>query len=95
VLGIHERCQAAGLLCLGDDLQRDGGLTRALRPEDLNEIEPVEITAIGPMASFAPRRMTDPLPNCFSSCERAVSIALLRSSATIVISSVGVTNSDH
>src|SRR6201994_3904395 len=49
-----------------------------------NEMEPVEITEIGTMASFAPSRMIDPLPNCFSSCESAVSMALLRSSATAV-----------
>jgi hypothetical protein len=54
----------------------------------IHEIDPVEITAIGPIASLAPRRITEPLPNCFSSCERAVSMALLRSSDTIGISSV-------
>src|ERR1700722_10808700 len=50
------------------------------------EMEPVEMTEMGPMASLAPRRMTEPLPNCFSSCESAVSMALLRSSATVRVS---------
>src|ERR1700683_2743893 len=45
------------------------------------EIAPVEITAMGTMASFDPRRMIEPLPNCFSICANARSIALLRSSA--------------
>src|SRR5882757_9311467 len=52
-----------------------------------NEIQPVQKAAIGTTASFEPRRITEPLPNCFSSCESAVSIALLRSSATINVSS--------
>ena len=42
---------------------------------------PVEITAIGTMASFEPSRMIEPLPNCFSICDTASSIALPRSSA--------------
>src|SRR5437879_11042048 len=46
-----------------------------------NEIAPVEITEIGTIASFDPNRMIDPLPNCFSICETANSIALPRSSA--------------
>src|SRR5580698_3483522 len=46
------------------------------------EMEPVEMTEIG-TTSFEPSRMMEPLPNCFSSPERASSIALLRSSATI------------
>jgi hypothetical protein len=29
-------------------------------------MEPVEIAETGTMASFAPRRSTEPLPNCFS-----------------------------
>src|SRR5579862_353012 len=45
------------------------------------EMAPVGITAIGTMASFDPNRMIEPLPNCFSICENARSIALLRSSA--------------
>ena len=46
-----------------------------------NEIDPVGITAIGTIASFDPNRMIEPLPNCFSICETASSIALPRSSA--------------
>src|SRR5208282_4118862 len=46
-----------------------------------NEIAPVEITEMGTIASFDPNRMIDPLPNCFSICETASSIALPRSSA--------------
>jgi hypothetical protein len=45
-------------------------------------MEPVEMTEIG-TTSFDPSRMIEPLPNCFSSPERASSIALLRSSATM------------
>ena len=45
------------------------------------EIDPVEITEIG-TTSFEPNRMIEPLPNCFSSPDRASSIALERSSAT-------------
>src|ERR1035438_4286982 len=46
-----------------------------------NEIDPVGITAMGTIASFDPNRMIEPLPNCFSICETASSIALPRSSA--------------
>src|ERR1700739_2026739 len=46
-----------------------------------NEIDPVEITEMGTMASFDPHRMIEPLPNCFSICATARSIALTRSSA--------------
>src|SRR5580700_8804284 len=46
-----------------------------------NEIDPVGITAIGTIASFDPSRMIEPLPNCFSICANAISIALPRSSA--------------
>src|SRR5271156_1282072 len=45
-----------------------------------NEIAPVEITEMGTIASFDPNRMIDPLPNCFSICATASSIALPRSS---------------
>jgi len=37
VLGIDEGSQTAGLLRLGDDLQRDGGLAGGLGAEDLND----------------------------------------------------------
>src|SRR5579864_9181235 len=46
-----------------------------------NEIDPVGITAMGTIASFDPKRIIEPLPNCFSICETASSIALPRSSA--------------
>ena len=36
MLGVDERRHAAGLLRLGDHLQRDGGLAGRLRPEDLD-----------------------------------------------------------
>src|SRR5688572_133490 len=42
-------------------------------------IEPVEIEAIGPMVLRWPRRMIDPLPNCFSIWPTAMSMALVRS----------------
>ena len=40
--------------------------------------EPVGITCTGGRLS-SPRRMTEPLPNCLSICDRATSSALLRS----------------
>jgi len=103
VLGVDEGGETAGLLRLGDDLQSDGGLAGGLRAKDLNdapagtpptpvaaskEIDPVEMTAMGTTASLEPSRMTEPLPNCFSSAASAVSIARLRSSATASFSSV-------
>src|ERR1700748_349553 len=45
------------------------------------EIEPVEITEMGTIASLLPRRMIEPLPNCFSICANARSMARERSSA--------------
>src|ERR1700679_1280309 len=45
------------------------------------EIEPVLMVEIGTIASLLPRRMIEPLPNCFSICESARSIARERSSA--------------
>src|SRR5258708_19690442 len=53
------------------------------------EMEPVDITAMGTMASLFPSRMMEPLPNCFSIFASARSIALLFSpfsSAIIVLS---------
>src|SRR5438874_13820839 len=44
------------------------------------EIEPVEMTAMGTMASLLPSRMIEPFPNCFSIWARARSIALVFSS---------------
>src|SRR3954468_14085732 len=42
-------------------------------------MEPVEIAGIAVMASFCPRRMIEPLPNCFSIWPTAISMALARS----------------
>src|SRR5687767_242125 len=42
-------------------------------------IEPVEMEAIGPTELRWPRRMIEPLPNCFSIWPTAMSMALLRS----------------
>src|SRR5947208_2559886 len=50
-----------------------------------SEIEPVEITDTGTMASFDPNRRIEPLPNCFSIWPRARSKARARS-----FSSMGV-----
>ena len=40
------------------------------------EIDPVGITSTGTSASLVPRRMIEPLPNCFSICVSARSMAL-------------------
>ena len=40
-----------------------------------NEMEPVEITAMGTTASLLPSRMMEPLPNCFSMPDIARSMA--------------------
>src|SRR5436190_19426094 len=39
------------------------------------EMDPEEMASIPVVRSHAPSRMMDPLPNCFSICERARSIA--------------------
>src|ERR1035438_7893127 len=52
------------------------------------EIAPVEMIAIGTIASFEPKRMIEPLPNCFSICAKARSIAFVRSSAFIRSSAI-------
>src|SRR5215813_12149802 len=49
------------------------------------EMEPVEITEIGTIASLFPSRMMDPLPNCFSICDSARSIALFFSALSSAI----------
>jgi len=49
-----------------------------------NEMQPVEIDCTPAVSIRSPRRMMDPLPNCFSICVKAMSIALFlltRSSA--------------
>src|SRR4029077_13733627 len=48
----------------------------------------VEITAMGIIASLLPRRMMEPLPNCFSICESARSIALVFSCLSSAIHSL-------
>src|SRR5579883_3256038 len=50
-----------------------------------NEIEPVEMVETGATASLLPRRIIDPLPNCFSICESASSTARVRSSAATIL----------
>ncbi len=42
-------------------------------------MEPVEMESMGPMVFFWPRRMIEPLPNCFSICPTAMSMARVRS----------------
>src|SRR5581483_10386116 len=60
------------------------------------EIAPVEMTEIGTMASFDPRRMIDPLPNCFSICDSARSIARAFSSAMgLLLSCVDCVTDGH
>ena len=49
-----------------------------------NEMAPVEMTEMGTIASFEPNRMIDPLPNCFSICDNARSIARAFSSAICI-----------
>ena len=49
------------------------------------EMEPVEITAMGTIAYLLPSRIMDPLPNCFSICANARSIALFFSAFSSAI----------
>src|ERR1035441_6286943 len=49
-----------------------------------SEIEPVEITETGTMASFDPRRRIEPFPNCFSIWLRALSKARERSFSSML-----------
>ena len=92
---VDEGGQAAGLLRLGDDLEGDGGLAGGLQTEDLDDAAArnAAYTECGVKRDGAggddrdgddgllgeTSRMTEPLPNCFSSAASAVSIALLRS----------------
>ena len=50
-----------------------------------SEIEPVEITETGTMASFDPSRRIEPLPNCFSIWPNASSKARARSFSSMTI----------
>jgi hypothetical protein len=81
----------------GDDLQRERGLAGGLGPVDLDdaaarqaadaerdvEVEPVEMTSMSSIAlrPASPRRMTEPLPNCFSIWPSAALSAFLRLSS--------------
>ena len=51
---------------------------------------PVEIDSTGAMTLFWPRRMIEPLPNCFSIWPTAVSSAFIRSCRSRVSSIVGM-----
>src|SRR5829696_2428761 len=42
-------------------------------------IEPVEMASMGAIELRWPRRMIEPLPNCFSICPTAMSMAFVRS----------------
>ena len=91
VLGVDERRHAAELLRLGDDLQRQRRLARRFRAEDLDDAAArhaadaervVDADRAGgdgvdrrESASFWPRRMIEPLPNCFSIWPTASSTA--------------------
>ena len=95
VFGIDERRHPAQLLRFRDDLQRQRRLARRLGPEDLDDAAArhaadaerevdarwrrSESQSIGWMAPFWPRRMIEPLPNCFSIWPTARSTALRRS----------------
>ena len=96
VFGVNEGRQAAGLLRIGDDVEHERGFAGGFRAENFDDppagktatpsagrtkSTPVEITEMGTIASFDPNRMIEPLPNCFSICANANSIALPRSSA--------------
>src|SRR5436305_12193054 len=59
------------------------------------EMAPVEITDIGTMASFEPKRMIEPLPNCFSICANARSTALFRSSVAAITAPQEFSNADY
>jgi len=94
VLHIDKGRQTARPLRLGNNLQCNGRLARGFRAKDFRNaptpraasklMDPVEITAMGSSASLDPSRTMDPLPNCFSICARAISTALLRSSAMAI-----------
>ena len=95
VLGVDEGGDAAQVLGLGDDVQGQRGLAGGLRPVDLDDAAardarrcraprratsaPVGMTAISSSGPPAPRRMTEPLPNCRSIWEIASSRAWRRS----------------
>ena len=99
MLRIDKRRHAASLLRFRNNLQRDGGLAEGFGPENLNHAaarnsadtergiernRPGGDDEMGTMASLLPRRMMDPLPNCFSICESARSIARVRSLSSTI-----------
>jgi len=86
VLGIHERTHAAELLGLGKDVVHERRLARRLRPKisttrprgtppipsgDVQRQRAGGDRVYGDARTGSPIRMTVPLPNCFSICERA------------------------
>ena len=105
VLGVDERHDAAGLLGVGHRVQGDGRFSaeppdrkspppgraagRRCRGRRRGRSSPVGITSSGARIS-SPRRITEPLPNCFSMLARAASRALSRSPAMCRAFLVGV-----
>ena len=101
VLGVDEGRGAALLLALGDDLQRQRGLARGLRTVDLDDAaarqaadaeRDVEPERAGrhrrrcrASRCASPRRMTEPLPNCFSIWPSAAESAFLRFSSMSIV----------
>jgi hypothetical protein len=91
VLGVDEGGGAAELLHFGDDLQGERGLAGGFGAVDLDDpaagrpptpramsspSEPVETVWMSLSTSPSPRRMIEPLPNCFSIWESAAARAL-------------------
>ena len=94
VLDIDECRHAADLLRFGDHLQRDGRFARRFRAKDFADAAARKSTdsqriierngaggnrGTGTIASFAPRRRMEPLPNCFSIWPSVAPRARLRS----------------
>ena len=95
VLGVDERRDPAGPLGLGDDVQADRGLARALRARRprrcarggcrrspsarSSESDPVGIDPISTFIGCSPSFITAPLPCCFSICWSVTSSILSRS----------------
>ena len=93
VLGVDVGAHAAVALGLGDDMGGEGRLPRRLRTEDLDdaaarqtadaerevEREGARGDGLDTDVTRSPRRMIEPLPNCFSIWPRAMSRALSRS----------------
>ena len=91
VLGVDEGADAALLLGLGDDVQRERRLARAIparrsrrrgraagrrcRARCRGRASRSEIASMSIERSLAPRRMIEPLPNCLSICASACASA--------------------